>query len=692
MSAALPGTAGIDPLATLLAAQTAVAVAAAAAGCLPSARVRAAVAGWLVALLGAGAVVAGGLALEGHRLALSWPAVVPALDPALRVDALSGVFLLIIGLVSAAAGIYAIGYAAPGGAHGDHPSPAGSRTAWTSFALFVASLQLVVVAGSATTFLLGWELMAVTSALLVLTEHRAQQAVRGAALWYAGMTQLGFLAILGCFAVLVAHARAGDFTALRASAAGLGGTATFVVAALALVGFGSKAGMVPLHVWLPRAHPEAPSHVSAVMSGAMVKLGVYGLLRVGVDLLGIHSREWGLAILAAGGASALYGILQAVVATDLKRLLAYSTTENVGLILIGVGAGQVLSGSGRDDLAAVAYVAALLHAINHAAFKGLLFLGAGSVLRATGLRSLDSLGGLVSRMPATTALVALGALAAAALPPGNGFVSEWLLLQALVHGQSAGGLTTALVMPAAVAVVALTAGLAVATFVKAFGIGFLARPRSPAADAATESPRAMRAGMGVLALAIAVLAVAPAMLAPGLDRAAAALAPSTRGGGAAAVQGSAGGLALAGVQARLQPLLVLALLVGAAMAVAAAARLWGRPRRRVALAWGCGGQRLSPRMEYTATSFAEPLQRVFVEVLQPEQDLTVTPASGPYLVTRLRYSQQVGDVVERRAYRPALNLLARWAERARGLAPGSVHRYVGYAFAALVAVLVGVSW
>ncbi|HET9658259.1 MAG TPA: proton-conducting transporter membrane subunit, partial [Kineosporiaceae bacterium] len=529
-----------DPLATLLTVQAVLAVAAPVAGCLPSARWRAELAGPLTALLGAGSAVAGGLALAGHRLSASVAAVAPALGTGVRVDALSGVFLLVIGLVATAAAIYGIGYTAPGGAH-HGPSPAGSRTAWASFAVFVASLQLVAVADTAVTFLFGWELMAVTSALLVLTEHRGHPAVRGAALWYAGMTQLGFLAILGCFAVLVGRAGSGDFAALHAAAGGLDPVTYAVVAALALIGFGSKAGMVPLHVWLPRAHPEAPSHVSALMSGAMVKLGVYGLLRVGVQLLGLHSRYWGLVILAAGAASALYGILMAVVATDLKRLLAYSTTENVGLILVGVGAGQLLSGSGRDDLAAVAYVAALLHTLNHATFKGLLFLGAGSVLRATGQRDLDALGGLVSRMPRTTALFAVGALAAAALPPGNGFVSEWLLLQALVHGQSAGGVTTALVMPAAVAVVALTAGLAVATFVKAFGTGFLARPRTPRAESAVESPQTMRTGMGLLVAAIGVLAVAPALLAPGLDRAAAALVP---GGAAAGVRGTAGGLAL----------------------------------------------------------------------------------------------------------------------------------------------------
>jgi hydrogenase-4 component B len=712
-----------DPIAAGVAGQAVLAVAAVVAAVVLPARSRAVAAGGLSALLGVGGLVTGVLALAGYEWSRGVRGVVPALDLTLRVDALSGVFCLVVGMVAAGAAVYGIGYVRPGANVHDHGgfrdhvrgvSPAGSRTAWAGFAVFVAGMQLVVVAGSAAAFVLGWELMAAASLLLVLTEHREHPAVRGAGLWYAGMTQLGFLAVLGCLAVLVVHAGAGDFATLRAASGTLGGSQQVVVAGLALVGFGSKAGMVPLHVWLPRAHPEAPSHVSAVMSGAMVKLGVYGLLRVGVDLLGGGlsgagpsgaglsgggARAWGLIMLAVGAGSALYGILQAVVATDLKRLLAYSTTENVGLILVGVGAGQLLAASGRPELAAVAYVAALLHTVNHAAFKGLLFLGAGSVLRATGLRNLDALGGLVSRMPVTTSLVAVGALAAAALPPGNGFVSEWLLLQSLVHGQAAGGVTTALVMPAGVAVVALTAGLAVATFVKAFGTGFLARPRSAAAAAAVDCPPTMRAGMLLLAGAIAVLAVAPASLAPGLDRAAAVLLPQQNatvagvaGSRADGVVGSGGGLALQGLSARLQPLLVLVLLVVAAVLVASVARLWGRPRRRDALAWGCGGERLSPRMEYTATSFAEPLQRVFGEVLHPEQDLAVIPTAAPYLDRRVRFSQRVGDAVETAAYRPALGLLWRLGESARGLAPGSVHRYVGYAFAALLAVLVAVSW
>src|SRR5690606_4435980 len=269
----------------------------------------------------------------------------------------------------------------------------------------------------------------------------------------------------------------------------------------------------------------APSHVSALMSAAMVNMGVYGVVRVGFDLLHGGPRWWWLVVLGLGALSALYGILQAAVASDLKRLLGYSTTENMGLVLLGVGAAGFFAASGLPGPAALAIAAALLHVVNHAAFKPLLFLAAGSVLHATGTRDLDALGGLRTRMPYTTALFAVGALAASALPPGNGFVSEWLLLQSLVHAIPASGIAGAVAMPLAVGAVALSAGLAMATFVKAFGVGFLARPRGPEAERATESPPTMLAGMGLAAACCAALALGPTVIVPGLARAVGALLP-----------------------------------------------------------------------------------------------------------------------------------------------------------------------
>ena len=470
---------------------------------LPS-RVRPAVVGAGTALAGAAAVVAGVAAMTGRTFSIVLPDLLPLSGVYLAVDPLGGVFIAVTGGVAVAAAIYGIGYTR------HHLAGRGVQAV---VPLFVGAMVLVPAAASVGTLLVCWELMAITSLLLVVAEHARRPAVRDAGLWYGVMTQLGFVAILIGLVLFAAHASGDPFTSLRAATISPAVRDTIFVATLA--GFASKAGVVPLHAWLPRAHPEAPSHVSALMSAAMVNLGVYGIVRVGFDLLGGGPRWWWVVVLVLGAVSALYGILQAAVSTDLKRLLGYSTTENMGLVLIGVGAAGMFHAAGLPELTGLALAAAVLHVVNHAAFKTLLFLSAGSVLHATGSRDLDELGGLRPAMPVTTAAFAIGALGASALPPGNGFVSEWLLLQGLIHGLSASGTVTAIIMPVAVAVVALTAGLAVATFVKAFGVGFLARPRSEAARGATEGAPSMRTGMLLAAAGCVALALAPTVVVAG---------------------------------------------------------------------------------------------------------------------------------------------------------------------------------
>jgi len=681
-------------------------LAAAAAGLVAPARWRAAAVGVLTAVAGAGGALAGVAALTGQTYGLRVPHVLPLSEAVLAVDALGGVFLLIVGGVAGAAAVYSIGYAGhgapaqtPAGDNSqklhDHRGSGPARTPQVMLPLFVVVMLLVPAAGNVTTFLMLWELMALTSLILVLSEHRQRAAVRDAGVWYAVMTHAGLVVILLGLVVFAAGAGGESFAALRAGAGELSPTTRSAVFVLTFAGFGSKAGMVPLHVWLPRAHAEAPSHVSALMSAAMVKLGLYGIVRVGYDLLGGGPRWWGVLVLGLGALSALYGVLQATVATDLKRLLAYSTTENVGLMLIGVGAAGVFAAAGSRPLSGLLLAAALLHAVNHAAFKTLLFLGAGSVLRATGTRDLDALGGLAARMPVTTALFAVGAISAAALPPGNGFVSEWLLLQGLIHSLSAASTLSAVVIPIAVAVVALTAGLGVATFVKAFGVGFLARPRSAAAAGATESPATMVIGMGMVALACAGPAIAPAAAGDPVARAVAAV-PALRDG--RPLTGDAVTLRLVDIAGSMSPTLiavglvlgVVFVTVGVTVGVKVVVRLHGRTRsRRVSEIWGCGGTRLSPRMEYTATSFAEPLQRVFDDVLQPEQDVDVTHhEESRYLVESAEFRQRVPDRLEARLYPPVLTAVRVVGVAARRLQNGSVHRYLGYGFVGLVLLLV----
>lgn len=668
-----------------LATATGLGVAGAAAGLVLPQRVR----GWAVGVLTAGVGVAGGTAGIAALGGSGWSAAVSGLLPLagthFAVDALSGLFMAIAGAVVAAVAVYGVGYVAGHGSHGSYGL--GSRGAQTVLPLFTLSLLLVPAAASVSTFLLLWELMALTSLLLVLAEHHARPAVREAAVWYAVMTHLGLVLLLAGLSVYAAQAGGETFAALRAGTAGISPTVRGLVFVLTAVAFTSKAGLVPLHAWLPRAHPEAPSAVSALMSAAMVNLGVYGLVRIGFDLLGGGPAWWWLLVMAMGGLSAVYGILQAAMASDLKRLLAYSTSENMGLVVLGVGAAGLFAHEGNEALAGLALAAALLHVVNHAAFKALLFTGAGSVLRATGERNLDLLGGLRARMPATAGLFAVGALGAVALPPGNGFISEWLLLQSMIHGLDVPGVTTAIVLPLAVAVIALSAGLAAAVFVKALGVGFFARPRGEGAAAAKESPPLMLAGMGLLAALCAALALVPGLLGDGLDRAVAAVGFA----GTRPVSGGGLRVRLDEVSASLSPLWVVAALTVALGAVMATVQ-WAarrRQRRTQARLWDCGGGAPSPRMAYTATSFAEPLQRVFDDVLAPEQDVDVTPVrESAYLVERVKFRNRVPDRIEHRLYRPVLELLAAAGQSARRLAGGSVHTYLGYGFFGLVTLLV----
>ncbi|WHM35862.1 proton-conducting transporter membrane subunit [Streptomyces sp. BPTC-684] len=628
--------------------------------------------------VGAAGLTAGCAALGGARWSAAYPWLLPLGGARLEVDALSGLFMAVAGAVVLAVAVYGAGFA-------DRP---GSGFP-VLLPCFCAVLVLVPAAASVSTFLLLWELMAVGSLVLVLGEHRERPAVREAGVWYAVMTQLGFVLLLAGLGLYAARCGGESFAALRAGAPAMGPTARGTVFVLLAAAFTSKAGIVPLHAWLPRAYAEAPGPVSALMSATMVNLGVYGIVRFGMDLLGGGSPWWWLGLLAAGGVSAVYGVLQAAMAADLKRLLAYSSSENMGLVLIGVGAGGLFAADGDRRLAGLALAAALLHLVNHSAFKGLLFCAAGSVVRATGVRDLDALGGLRARMPVTAAFFALGALGAVALPPGNGFAGEWLLLQSLIHGLAVPGVATAVVLPLAVAVIALSAGLSAAVFVKALGVGFFARPRSGAASAADESPPPLLAGMGLLAAACAGLALFPGVLGPGLDRA-------VRVAGTAPPVGGGAGLRLTAVPAALAPLWVAAALTAAVVGTAALVRTVARrPRRTRARLWDCGGGAPTPRMAYTATSFAEPLQRVFDQVLAPEQDVSVTPVrESAYLVERVRFRHRVPDRIEHRLYRPVLAGLARAGRMSRRLASGSVHLYLGYGFFGLVSLLVvlAVGW
>lgn len=634
--------------------------------------------GAMAALVAAGSVLA-----TGRVVALALPDVVAAAGGiVVSLDRLGALFLALVAGVGLVSAIYGFSYTAA------YDGKRSLRVFGAMFNGFLFAMFLVPCAANVFTFLLAWELMAVTSYALVMTESEREET-RQAGLWYAAMTHAGFVLLLPMFLLMAPSADATSFAALRFGAATLPSPARGLVFVLALAAFGSKAGMVPVHVWLPRAHPAAPSHVSALMSGVMIKLGIYGILRVALDLLGGGPAWWGGVLLLIGSLSALGGVLYALTENDLKRLLAYSSVENVGIILLGIGAGLVLQSYGLRTLAIVGFAAALLHSVNHGAFKSLLFLATGAVLHATGTRNMEAMGGLIKRMPATALFFLVGAIAAAALPPLNGFASEWMVFQSLLAGARIPQPEVAIGMPLAIAVLALTSGLAALCFVKAFGITFLAMPRSSTAACAHEPHWSSRAAMTALAAACVVLGLIAPRVLGGLTGIVAGLyssAPPPPSIAAPRWLTSPNGLA------RVSPLLITGLTFGVAAVVALGLRAQGLGVRR-ADTWGCGRIGRTPRMEYTASAFAEPLRRVFAEVYRPAEDLTVNVhPDSRYFVRSITYTSQVVPWVERALYDPITRAARSIATNVRRLQAGSVHLYLLYVAAALFAALASAWW
>jgi hydrogenase-4 component B len=596
----------------------------------------------------------------------------PGLSLGLRIDPLSAWFVLVLSVVALPVMLAGVAYTRAYDHHG------GPRLAAVTN-LFLAAMLLVLLADGAYGFLLAWELMAVASYLLVVHEHGPPD-VRRAGFVYLAMTHLGTAFLVVALLILRAGAGTWDFPGLRASATALDPRMRDVVFLLVLIGCGTKAGVIPLHVWLPRAHPVAPSHVSALMSGVMLKVGVYGLVRLIWDVLGGGPAWWGALVLALGLLSAVLGVLYALMEHDLKRLLAFHSIENVGIVLIGLGAGLVLGSLGQPAGAALALGAALFHALNHGLFKALLFLGAGAIQQATDTRDLEQLGGLIRRMPQTAVLFLVGSVAISALPPLNGFASEWLTFQALLAVGRA-GLETWPAVGAAVAagLLGLTGALAAACFVKAFGVAFLALPRSQHAERAVEAPAAMRTGMAMLAAMCVVLGLAPGLATALLD------APARSLAGAALPAG--GPPALVAPTATLLPTVLLGALVTIAAAGILLVRLvGGRPPRHVPT-WACG-YALQPRMQYGSTAFTEPIRLFFRAIVRPERAIEAEYALEPYFAVRLWTHALVSPVFEQRLYGPLARGLLRAASVARVLQSGSLRLYLAYILATLVVLLV----
>jgi hydrogenase-4 component B len=456
----------------------------------------------------------------------------------------------------------------------------------------------------------------------------------------------------------------------------------------ALVGFGTKAGIVPLHIWLPYAHPAAPSHISALMSGVMIKTAIYALIRVYFDFLGGQFPWWwGFLVLLAGTLSAILGVMYALMEHDLKRLLAFHSVENIGIILLGIGAGMIFQTYGLKEFAALGLLAGLYHTINHAMFKALLFLGAGSLVYATHTRNMEEYGGLLRRMPWTGLFFLIGAVSISALPPTNGFVSEWLVFQTLFLSFQFPDLFLKLMLPIAAAILALTGVLALTCFAKAFGISFLALPRSAHARHAEEVPVAMRIGTGILALLCIGLGLAPMIVVPLLDRITAPLTGVSISDKVLALDG----WALAPVNMEFSsispPMLAAMLILGGLLGLFLAFVFGGHLVKRYYKTWGCGIN-LSPRMEYTATGFVQPIKRVFSTIYQPTIKLeTEFLQESRYFAKQRKFEFHIEPVFEKYLYDPVVHVFMRIADGLRILQAGSLHLYLAYIFVTLVVLL-----
>ncbi len=635
-------------------------------------------AGHAGALIGAMATFALGVAgLTGGTLDVMLPTILPVGGLSLGMDRLSAFFVLVIAVAAVPSAVYAITYTH---AYEGKSSLAGMGL---GFNAFLAGMVLVVLARNVLTFLVMWETMSLASYFLVMTEaeHRDTQ---DAGWIYLVMTHAGFACLLIGFLVMAHGTDTMNLSEWRAASATLSGPMRHAVFVLLALGFGAKAGVVPLHVWLPKAHPAAPSHVSAMMSGVMIKLGIYGLIRIGFDWLGVGASWWGGAILVVAAVSAVLGVLYALVESDLKCLLAYSSVENIGIILLGVGAGMLFQSYHLDTLASLALVASLCHTLNHAIFKPLLFMGAGAVVHATGTRNTEEMGGLIKRMPQTAVYFLVGSVAIAALPPFNGFISEWLMFQSLLLSFRISATGTNLLFALSIAALALTSGLAAACFVKAFGITFLALPRSEHAAQAREVPWMMRGAMGLLAIACLVLGVAPTAFLRLLDATAADLT-----GAHADLRFNWNVIVANDAFAAVSPLWIAVALVLLLALVPVVLRVIGaNVGWRTYETWGCGRALQTSRFEYTATAFANPFKRVFSLLYRPvkELDIQFHPDSR-FFVETITYRNEARSIFEEALYGPMSRLVQWVAHRARVLQSGNVSLYLLYILVALVVLL-----
>jgi len=580
----------------------------------------------------------------------------------LAVDPLSAFFLLLVSTVAIPVTLF-------GGSYFElHQPEPRRRWTWIFYSWFLLSMIVVVTAGTGFAFLAGWELMTLVSAALILVEGDSEER-RHNVFIYLLMMHAGAAAVAAAFFLFLPFSHSLNLSAMRTAGAALPGGIRAAIFLSAFVGFGTKAGLIPLHLWLPRAHPLAPSPVSALMSGIMLKTAVYGFVRFTFDFLAGGPSWFGYAVLLAGAVSGLLGVLYAIAEHDLKRLLAYHSVENIGIIYLGLGTSLLFLSNHAPLWASLALIAALLHTFNHALFKSLLFLGAGAISGAAHTIDLEELGGLQRRMPITGTTFLIACCSIVGLPLFNGFISEWLTFRSFLGGSVLTNTKAQIVLPLMIGVLALIGGLAAACFVKVFGVAFLGRPRSAEAERAVEAPVPMRAGTTLLAAACVLIGILPGILLHPLVSLGQALIP-----GSGVPEETL-------IIARVIPWTA-AIILG----VVVIAVLPKRTQRMVAT-WGCGLSQLTSRMQYTSTAFSKPIRFVFTRVYRQDRKVERLPTDQPYFPVTISYRSVRTTSFEKSLYRPFVESVVWLAQGLRRMQTGNIQAYLLYIFLALVSLL-----
>lgn len=596
------------------------------------------------------------------------------IEVSIFVDKLSAFFIFTLSIIVFAVSIYSMGYVK------EYFGKKDIGYLGSLYNIFIASMILVIVAGNVIMFLILWELMSILSYFLVIYEHEKENT-RKAGFTYIVMTHIGTGFIIISFLILSSATGSFNFDTFHGVGAQLPSLLKDVAFLCAFIGFGTKAGIVPFHIWLPYAHPAAPSNVSALMSGLMIKIGVYMIIRFAFDFLNADVLWWGGLVLVVGIVSALVGIIYAVVESDIKKMLAFSSIENIGIILLGVGVAIIFTSSGYPEIAAFGLIAALYHVINHAVFKSLLFMGAGSILYSTHTKNIEKLGGLIKKMPYTAGFFLIGVMSISAFPPFNGFVSEWMLFQTLLESIYLPSNIVTIAMLSSGAGLALTSALAAMCFAKAFGIGFLALPRSTHAENAHEVPISMLSGMAILSMGCLILGIIPHYVIRILDTISSSIIEQTIASeispehSIVTIFSGFGSISTAWlVLIMLVPLTII--MVFLPMKV-----------KRRSETWGCGQPLLTSRNEYTGTAFSNPVKVWLKNLYRSEENTQMMYSGSRFVKESIKFNSYIEPVFERYFYTPITDLVLTVSRSIKVIQAGSIHIYIAYTFATLIILL-----